>query len=414
MSNSKNAALLDRQLLAATFFANPYPVFEQLRTTDPVHWCEPWNYWIVSRYADVLACLRRDGRQFSVVGRFGGFLEALPAAARPRFQRIEEHYSAGLLHSDPPDHTRLRNLVNKAFTARVVEQMRPQIEAIVREILAAIESENGFDLIADFAFHLPAIVTAAVVGMPAHERHQFKAWPDDIAAFSAANRLTLEVAENARCSLLAVRSYLLEIATHRRAEPRDDLISRLVGAADQGLSQGELLSTCVTFLVGGHETTTALIGSGLLALFQHPDQLAVLRADPAATPAAIEEFLRFESPNQRIGRLALEDVKIGERHIRRGQHVMLLLGAANRDPEQFPDPDRLDLYRAPNRHLAFAAGPHFCICMPLAQLEAEIAFKTLLHHFLQLHPARKETEWLPSYQLRMLKSLPLFFIEEKN
>jgi cytochrome P450 len=398
---------LDEQLLSPEYFADPYPVLRRLREEDPVHWCEPWNCWVVSRYTDVLASLRQDGRQFSAAGRFGAFLDALPEAERPRFQPIKDHYSVGLLHSDPPDHTRLRGLVNRAFTPQVMDGMRPRIEAVVDELLEAAEAAGHFDLIGDFAFHLPAIVTAVVVGMPPEERHQFKAWSDDVAAYSASNRLTLEVAENALRSLLESRAYLLEIAARRRTEPRDDLISRLVGAEDDGLSRGELLSTCVTFLVGGHETTTALLASGLLGLFRDPEQLAALRVGPAAIATAVEEFLRYESPNQRIVRLAREDIEIEGRRIRRGQQVMFLLGSANRDPDQFPDPDCLDIHRSPNRHLAFAAGPHACFGMRLARLEAEIAFNALLRRFPKLRLTPPEPEWVPSYQLRMLKSLPV-------
>ena len=412
----KNKGQFDQQLLSPDLFENPYPVFRQLRTEDAVYWCEPWNCWIVSRYDDVAAALRQDGRHFSVVGQFGSHLDALPRAIQPRFQVIKQHFSVGLLHSDPPDHTRLRGLINKAFTARVVEEMRGRIEATVDELLDTVEGTGRMDVIGDFAFPLPAIVTANVVGMPPEDRHQFKSWSDDIAAFSASNRLTVEVAERAQRSLLAVRAYLLDIAAARREQPRDDLISRLVnpeGEAvpreDERTSEGELLSTCVTFLVGGHETTAALIGSGLLALFQYPDQLQQLRDEPTAMACAIEEFLRYETPNQRINRLAKEDFEMEGRRIKCGQRVMFLLGSANRDPAQFADPDRLDIRRDPNHHLAFAMGPHFCIGAPLARLEATIAFDVLLRRFPKLRLTQESPNWLPSHQLRMLESLPAVF-----
>jgi len=398
---------LDEQLLSPDYFTDPYPAFRRLREEDPVHWCEPWNCWIVSRYTDVLAGLRQDGRQFSAVGRFGAFLDALPEAERPRFQPIKDHYSVGLLHSDPPDHTRLRGLVSKAFTPQIMDGMRPRIEAVIDELLDAAEAAGQFDLIGDFAFHLPAIVTAVAIGIPPEERHQFKVWSDDVAEYSASSRLTIEVAENALRSLLEARAYLLEIAARRRTDPRDDLISRLVATEDDELSQGELLSTCVTFLVGGHETTTALLASGLLTLFRNPDQLAALRDAPDAIATAVEEFLRYESPNQRIVRLAKEDIEIEGRSIKRGQQVMFLLASANRDSDQFPHPDRLDIHRSPNRHLAFAIGPHACFGMRLARLEAQIAFTALLSRFPNLRLTQPNPKWAPSYQLRMLKSLPV-------
>ena len=402
---------LDRQLLSPEFFSDPYSVYHRLRTEDPVHWCEQWNCWIISRYDDVIAGLRQDGRRFSVVGQFGSYLNALPEAVRPRFQPLKQHFSIGLLHSDPPEHTRLRSLINQAFTPRVVEKMREQIEATVNSLLDAVEDAGRMDVIRDFSFHLPAIITAEVVGMPPEDRHQFKAWSDDIASFSASNRMTVEVAERAQRSLLAVRAYLLDIAAQRREQPRDDLISRLVSTdgEKETPSEGELLSTCVTFLVGGHETTTALIGSGLLALLRNPDQLQRLRNEPEAVKSAVEEFLRYESPNQRSIRLVKEDFELQGRKIKRGQRVMFLLGAANRDPAQFLDPERLDVCREPNRHIAFGLGPHFCIGAPLARLEATVAFTTLLRRFPNLRLAQDDSEWLPSYQLRLLKSLPVVF-----
>ena len=412
----KNKGQLDHQLLSPDFYANPYPVYEQLRTQDPVHWCEPWNCWVISRYDDIAAALRQDGRQFSVVGQFGSQLDALPESVRPRFQTIRQHFSVGLLHSDPPEQTRLRGLINKAFTTRVVEKMRPEIEATIDELLDGVERTGRMDVIRDFAFPLPAIVTANLVGMPPEDRHQFKAWSDDISAFSASNCLTVEVAERAQRSLLAIRTYLLDIAAERRRQPRDDLISRLVSSEREAAhkdgerpSEGELLSTCVTFIVGGHETTTALIGSGLLALFEYPDQLRELRDDPTLMTSAVEEFLRYGTPSQRINRLVKEDVEIDGRQIKRGQRVMFLLGSANRDSAQFFDADRLDIRRDPNHHLAFSMGPHFCIGAPLARLEATIAFDALLSRFPNLRLTQESPNWLPSYQLRMLKSLPVVF-----
>ena len=406
-----NSVQLDEQLLSPAFFADPYAVYRRLRDEHPVHWCEPWNCWIISRYDDVTAGLRQDGRRFSVVGQFGSYLNALPEAERPRFEPLKQHFSIGLLHSDPPEHTRLRGLINQAFTPRVVERMRGRIEATVNALLDAVQDRGQMDVIRDFAFHLPAIITAQVVGMPPEDRHQFKAWSDDIASFSAANRLTVEVAERAQRSVLAVRGYLRQIAARRREKPRDDLISRLVSNGDgqERPGEGELLSTCVTFMVGGHETTTALIGSGLLALLRNPDQLDRLREEPAAAKSAVEEFLRYESPNQRSIRLVKGDFELEGRRIEQGQRAMFLLGAANRDPAQFEDPDRLDVCREPNRHIAFGLGPHFCIGAPLARLEAEVAFAALLRRFPNMRLAGDEPEWLPSYQLRLLKSLPVVF-----
>ena len=407
-----NSVQIDEQLLSSAFFADPYAVFRRLRAEDPVHWCEPWNCWIISRYDDVTAGLRQDGRQFSVVGQFGSYLNALPEAERPRFEPLKQHFSIGLLHSDPPDHTRLRGLINQAFTPRVVERMRGRIEATVNALLDAVEGDGGMDVIQDFAFHLPAIITAEVVGMPPDDRHQFKAWSDDIASFSASNRMTVEVAERAQRSVLAVRGYLQEIAAQRRKQPRDDLISRLVdtGNGNERPGEGELLSTCVTFMVGGHETTTALIGSGLLALLRNADQLERLRAEPDAARSAVEEFLRFESPNQRIIRLGQGRFRARGTadRARPARHVP----AGRGQPRPGPVPRAGPARRLPRAEPAHRVRPR------TAFLHRRPAGRGLRRRSRSARccaasptcgSPRTVPDWLASYQLRLLKSLPVEF-----
>jgi cytochrome P450 len=398
-----SAPSLDEQLLAPAFLNDPYPVYRRLRTEAPVYWCAPWECWVLTRYADIQAALREDGRGLSVAGRIQASLRRLPEAAQAQLEPLAAHYAVGLLHADAPDHSRLRALVNKAFNPRLIDAMQPAIQTTVDELLDRLPEAGEVDLIRDFAFPLPATVVALMLGLPVEDHLRVKVWIDQLNAFLGDNRASVEVAEHAQAGLLALREYVRGLAAERSARPREDLISHLVRAGD--ISDAELLSTCVTFIVGGHVTTTALIGNGLLALFEHPAALEQLRAEPAMLPSAVEEFLRFESPNQRIMRLAKTDVELGGTQIQRGQAIMLLLGAANRDAAQFPEPDWLDLRRAPNRHLAFAAGAHFCLGAPLARLEAQIALRSLLERFPRLRSAGRGADWVRSYTLRVLQSL---------
>jgi pimeloyl-[acyl-carrier protein] synthase len=394
------------ELLGPGYLTDPYPVYRRLREEAPVFWFEPWGAWILTRYADVLDVLREEGKRFSVVGRIRRAVSALPEPMHDEMAPIVDHFSVGLLHSDPPDHSRLRGLISEAFTPKSIAESRGWISELVDQLLDSLDGRQRFDLLHEFAFPLPAIVVAHVLGMPGQDRFRGKGWADAVSAFFGSNRLTPEVARHGQANLLEARAYLADLAAARRADPQDDVVSRLVAAQDRGepISDAELLSTCMTFLVGGHETTTALITSGLLSLSRAPDEEARLRANDSLIPTAVEEFLRFESPNQRIIRIALQDVEIGGKQIEKGQSVMLLLGAANRDPDQFPDPDRLDVGRERNKHLAFAMGAHFCIGAPLARLEGQIAFEAILRRY----PTLKidvEPEWIGSPTLRLLREL---------
>ena len=399
---------LDEELLDPGYLTDPYPVYARLRDEDPVHRSDEWDCWILTRYEDVARVLREDGKRYSVKGRIHRAVSKLPTPMHEEMAPIVQHFSVGLLHSDPPDHTRLRRLINAAFTPRAVEALRPRVERLVAELLDGLEGRERFDLSAEFAFPLPAIVVADVLGMPREDRFRARHWADEISAFFGANRLSPELARRGQESLLEARAYLGALADERRSDPRDDLISNLVGAQERSepISDGEILSTAMTFLVGGHETTTALITSAILGLADFPDQDALLRRDPSIMPTAVEEFLRFETPNQRILRIALEDVEIDGRRIEAGQQVMLLLGAADRDAAQFAEPDHLDVTRQPNRHLAFVAGAHACIGAPLARLEAQIAIGALLQRYPRID-VTSPPSWVGQPLLRMLTELPV-------
>ncbi|HKO25499.1 MAG TPA: cytochrome P450, partial [Chloroflexota bacterium] len=388
--------------------ANPYPLYHRLRSGDPVRWDAPLGAWVVTCYADVQSALG-DARLSAE--RINLSTEWLPEAMRETLGPVFRALSRQMLFLDPPDHTRLRGLVNKAFTPRVVEGMRPHIQAIVDDLLDAVQEAGRMDVIQDFAYPLPAIVIAEMLGVPPEDRDQFRIWSDDFGALIGRSDLTLDGATRALRGVAEFMDYFRNIVAWRRASPRDDLLQSLIAAEDRGdaLSEEELLANCVLLLAAGHGTTTHLIGNGLLALLRNPDQLRKLRDDPTLIAAAVTELLRYDSPVQATGRVAAQELPIGARRVGVGEGLILCLGAANRDPEQFPDPDRLDIGRRENRPIAFGHGIHFCLGAPLARIEAQIAFATLLRRLPGLHLGTEVLEWEPSLSFRGLARLPVAF-----
>jgi cytochrome P450 len=386
---------------------DPYPLYHRLRAEDPVH-RSALGFWVLTRHADVLAVLRdprmsRDPRRSQRIG-------LLRSSAEVNELLAAEEAAPSMLFVDPPDHTRLRRLVNKAFTPAAVERLWPRVEEIVAGLLDRVAGAGAMDVVEDLAYPLPVTVICELFGVPEADRDRFRAWSrglvrllDPLVASDA-----LERALQARREL---RGYLRELIAERRAHPAGDLLSDLIAAEDQGhqLSGPELVSMCVLLLVAGHETTVNLIANGTLALLRHPEAAARLRLDPGLAGGAVEELLRYDSPVQFTSRHALADLEIGGRRVAAGETVVAVLGAANRDPAQFPDPDRLDLGRTPNRHLAFGGGIHFCLGAPLARMEARIAIPALLARLPELTlgpepPARRDT-----VTLRGLASLPVTF-----
>jgi cytochrome P450 len=403
------AAEIDAALVSDAFQRDPYPLMQRLRTEMPVFWSESLGAWVLTRYDDVLTTFRVT-RHFSNEGRLGQAVAYLPPEQRGRFGAFEHHFATkSLIHSDPPDHTRLRGLVTKAFTPRVVEAMRPRIQAIVDELLDAALAHGGpLDLIPELAAPLPATVIAEIMGVPRADTKLFQRWADDILSFQGMNRPPLPVLERAQSGIVDIRAYLTGLIAARRRQPGSDLLSQLVAAETDGdqLSEAELLATCVTLLIAGHETTLSLVGNGLLTLLQHPGQLALLRADPALMPGAIEEMLRYESPVQRQPRRVTEAVELGGQQLQPGQIVMQFLHGANRDPQQFPAPDDFDIRRANNRHLAFGNGVHFCVGAPLARVEGPIAISTVLRRMPNLRLLRPGADWdIGKPNSRLLHSL---------
>jgi cytochrome P450 len=391
--------------------ADPYPFYATLRATNPVFRLpvgEPKSpgVWLLTRHADVHAVLR-DGR-FSVDRRRARIV-------RDNMDRLpigiaigEEGGLRTMLVMDPPDHTRVRGLVSKAFTPRRVAALRPRIEEIVDELLGEVGARGTMDVIADFAAPLPAIVIAELLGVPAEDHRKFKRWSSEmVASVGAGNPLAMrEQFEKAFNRLL---EYLRGVIAERRRAPADDLISGMIEAQEErdALSDVELVATSNLLLIAGHETTTNLIGNGTLALLRHPDELARLRADRSLLPAAIEELLRYDSPVQATVRVAMQDVEIGGHKIPAEALVITGIGAANRDPSVFAEPDRLDLGRADNHHLSFGLGVHFCLGASLARLEAELAFGALLERFPRLELGADSVSYRSNLILRGLNALPV-------
>jgi cytochrome P450 len=384
------------------FVADPYPTYHRLRAEDPVH-RSPLGFWILTRYEDVVAALR-DPR----LGK-----EAIAAFVAARFGAAVPAVGLSMLDRDPPDHTRLRSLVSKAFTPRVVEGLRPHIQQIVDGLLDRVQGAGAMDLIEQFAYPLPVIVICELLGVPVEDHERFKGWSLDIARGLDSILLPpdSEVPRRSIASRTALADYFRELIVRRRAAPRADMLSALIAAEEAGdkLSEQELLATCILLLIAGHETTVNLIGNGTLALLRHPDQLRRLRESPALIGSAVEELLRYDGPVQRTARIPSEDVVIDGRTIGKGEMVMPFIGAADRDPAQFPEPDHLDIARTDNRHIAFGWGIHFCLGAPLARVEGQIAINTLVQRLPKLALATDAPEFRESLTLRGLKSLPVRF-----
>ena len=386
------------------FHADPYPFYRRLREEDPVHQ-SPLGFWVLTRYDDCVAVLRdpRFGRE-----EFQQMLAAVygDGSEKPALPR-------SMLFRDPPDHTRLRALVSKAFTPRTIEQMRDHIQEIVDRLLGRALARGGMDVIEDLAYPLPVTVICEMLGVPVGDHASIRGWSSDIARSLDAIGLPSDekVVERGRVARRALADYFRALVPERRARPRTDLLSGLLAAEAQGdkLTEHEVIAMCLLLFVAGHETTVNLIGNGLLALLRHPDQLARVQAKPALVPGAIEELLRYDSPVQRTARIATTDVEIGGHAIGKGTMVVTALGAANRDPAQFPDPDRLDVTRSDVRQISFGFGIHFCLGAPLARVEGQIALGTLLRRAPRLALAEPALEWRESSVLRGLKRLRVTF-----
>jgi cytochrome P450 len=399
-------------LASPQFNADPYQFYARLRAEAPVYRTTlPHKQvaWLVTRYEDVLGILKDE--RF-VKDRLNA-LSPEKNAKRPRVPGVFKPLTRNMLDVDEPDHTRLRALVRKAFTPRLVEQLRGRIQMLCDDLLDTAQHKGGMELISDYALPVPATVIADLLGVPAEDRRKFHRWSSKIVSVSPGAEAGLQGLRLIP-SVWAFMRYLRKQFNQRRSEPKDDLITALVQAEEAGdkLSEDELLAMGFLLLVAGHETTVNLIASGTLALLEHPEQMEMLKKNPSLIKSAVEELLRYTSPVQiATERFTREDVAIAETIIPRGELVLAVIGSANRDEQHFENPDTLDIAREPNRHLAFGKGIYHCLGAPLARMEGQIAINTLVHRFpnLRLAVAPESLHWRRGLFVRGLEKLPLAF-----
>lgn len=408
MQEAQSQAISLKQVFLPQYAANPYPLYQQLRTYDPVLWDATLNTWEVTSYSDVLAVLR-DSR-FSAA-RLEMTPDWVPQEWLEMLKPPMRALARQMLFLDPPDHTRLRSLVARAFTPRMVEAMHPRIQQIVDSLIDEMLARGQANLIADFTYPLPAIVIAELLGVPPEDREQFTRWSSDFGAILEGRDLTMEEAIQAFLGVSQFMQYFREVIAQRRTQPKNDVMQIMISAAEDGdrLSEEELLGNCILLLAAGHGTTTHLLGNGMMALLQQPAQYQLLREHPEIISTAVLELLRYDGPVQATSRQANSDMILGNKQIVAGQNVIVSLGAANHDPARFAEPDQLNLQRQENHHLSFGQGIHYCLGAPLARLEVEIAFNTLLRRLPQPHLEAEQVKWETGMVFRGLSVLPLVF-----
>ena len=402
---SSDASLSLVRLLEPEVLANPYPLYHKLRSEDPVHWDRFLQTWVVTRYDDVVNVLSSFSAdrtptpaQLSAMG-----LSALNPIATVMVKQM--------LFMDAPAHTRLRGLASAAFTPQRVAALRSHIQEIAESLIDKVQECGGMDIIADFAAPLPAIVTAEMLGVPTEDHVNLKKWSADFAEMLGNFQHNPDRVSRVLASTNNLVTYFQEAIKGMREHPKEGLIHSLMTAEMDGdrLSEEEIVANCIVTMVGGQETTTNLIGSGLFTLLRNRDQFRQLLDNRDIISSAVEELLRYESPSQHTGRIAREDVDLGGKKIRKGQAVMAIMAAANRDPQRFPDPDRLILDRKDNKHLAFGWSSHFCFGAPLARMEGQISFEVLLRRLKNLELASEPLTWRENSGLRGLTALPVTF-----
>ncbi|MFC9506095.1 cytochrome P450 [Streptomyces sp. NPDC057002] len=386
------------------FLADPYPAYAELRARGRVHYYEPTNQWLVPHHADVSALLRdrRLGRTYQHRFTHEEFGRTAPPTGQEPFHTLNDH---GMLDLEPPDHTRIRRLVSKAFTPRTVERLKPYVRGLADDLAAALAEAGGGDLLKDVAEPLPVAVIAEMLGIPESDRAPLRPWSADICGMYELNPSEETAAKAVRASV-EFSDYLRELIAARRKEPGDDLISGLIEAHDEGdrLTEQEMISTAVLLLNAGHEATVNSTVNGWYALFRNEPRLAALRADHTLIPSAVEELMRYDTPLQLFERWVLDDIEIAGTTIPRGAEIALLFGSANHDPAVFTDPARLDLTRTDNPHISFSAGIHYCIGAPLARIELAASMAALLEKAPALRLA-EEPRRKPNFVIRGLEGL---------
>jgi hypothetical protein len=394
-------------LMTRQFQVDPYPTYARLRDEAPAYFSEAWGGWLLTRYQDVQAGFK-DPRLSS--NRAGAFGAMLPAPLKEQMAPMVRSLSSWALLIDPPDHTRIRALVNKAFTPRLVEYLRPLIQEQVNLLLDKAEAAGKMDMVHDVANLLPVAVIGDMLGIPREDGLKLRVWANAFATFFGTTKYTVEVLNMMRTGIVEMEEYFRGLIAQRRksSTPGNDLLSTMMAAEEQGrfLSEQEVLATCSLVLFAGHETTTHLLTNGLYLLLKNPEQRDVLLGSPEQLEAAVEEVLRYESPIQRLSRVITEDFELHGQTLRKGQKAFLMIGAANRDSRQFPEGDKLDLRRQENRHIAFGFGIHYCLGAALGRLEGQIALSTLLRRFPKMR-LLEEPERLENVAFRGFKSLPV-------
>ena len=399
-------ATIDDYVLSDERVANPHPYFHALRTQEPVYWNEKYRAWFIHRYDDVLEALRDT--------RFASS-RIKPAFERLTLEQQEERLPTydilmeWLVFRDPPDHTRLRKLVSRAFTPRAVESWRVRAQQIVEEMIDKIDDHSSIDLIQDFAYPIPAVVIAEIMGVPPADRDLFKEWSDSVMILVFGARGMEDRRTKAQHGLSELAAYLGDLVSHHRKHPTENIISDLIAAqeGDDRLSDHEIVANLVLFLFGGHETTTNLIGNGTKVLLEHPEQLKKLKKNPDLIKGAIEEILRFEGPSKMEVRTMTAEVNMRGKTLNAGDMVYLVQHAANRDPEQFDNPDSFDITRNPNNHIGFGFGIHFCLGAALARLEGSIAIEALIKSFPNLVLGNEPPVWVPTMLSRGMEHLAI-------
>ena len=399
------SALSLYHLLDPEVLANPYPLFRRLRTEAPVHWDAFLHTWVVTRYVDVLHVLHTFSAERTHTP------EKLSAVGLSEMSPIAQLMVKQMLFMDPPAHTRLRSLASQAFSPARVAVLQSHIQDIVSRLLDDVQDRGQMDIIRDLAEPLPAIVTAEMLGVPLEDRHQLKAWSANFAEMLGNFQHNPEHAPRMLRTVQDMTTYFKNTIRRQKERPHEGLVHSLMMAEVDGdrLSDEEIVATSIVTMVGGLETTTNLIGNGMLTLLRNPEEMNRLQRDLSLIPSAVEEMLRYESPSQHTGRLAPEDVELGGRAIRKGQAVMAVMAAANRDPDRFPDPDRFDITRSDNRHLAFGYAAHFCFGAALARVEGQQAFEAIIRRLRNLQLHRGRLVWRNNLGLRGLTALPVTF-----
>ena len=402
--------LSDADLLSPEAVIDPYPLLAAMREHDPVHWSARYRSWFITRFDDVAQALVDDRYSSDRIAP-ARRAKLDDGGADPLLRNAFNVLEDWMVFKDPPDHTRLRRLLSRAFTPRAVAGMRPRVLELADEMLeAALARGTGeLDLVGDYAYPLTASVIAEMLGVPREDHPRFKDWSDRIARLVFGGLADPQRHRDGALGMAELADYLAVLVRRHERAPADDLLTALIEARDAGdaLSPAEVVATGVLLLFAGHETTTSLIGTGTLALLQHPEQRALLAADPTLVEGAVEELLRYDGPAKTVARVMATDVGLRGRRLRAGDRVFLCPAAANRDPEAFPDPDRLDLRRADRRQLGFGLGLHYCLGAPLARLEAGVAITRVLNRLPGLRIADQELCWNPVLLSRGLRSFPV-------